>query len=416
VRRVLQIGVGGLVMKRTLFFSLLLVCLVLIRCGGHSDNTTTGGNQPQITGMTPNVVNPGVVNVQGHILGTNLTGIISVSLGPGVGIQQFTTVSQSDIYVFFSVANDATPGARTISVNTTRGTFSSSSAFSVGDNRAPVARFFFAPHTLFRDTNLRFDASASSDPDGNINNYFWQFGDNRSATGRVVNHKFNSTGKFQVTLTVTDNRNTSAQTTQLLVLTASRAPAAQFKAQPLIGNEDTTFHFDGTPSRDPDGRIVRYSWGFGDGSSGTGANVDHVFNRTGAVPVTLNVTDDSGLSNFNTKVVLVKENEPPPPPPPGGGGGGPATACKGGCEGFNHLQSFVITDVNGDTITLSTDICVCTAGCGEVRRPGVNGLAEFLGDAVIQDSRTITLNHAVISHYTPPKTGENAYLVFIPCQ
>ena len=52
---------------------------------------------------------------------------------------------------------------------------------------------------------ITFDASSSSDPDGTVERYKWDFGDGNTATGMIVSHTYSSAGKYNVTLTVTDN-------------------------------------------------------------------------------------------------------------------------------------------------------------------------------------------------------------------
>lgn len=50
-----------------------------------------------------------------------------------------------------------------------------------------------------------FSANASSDQDGNITDYYWEFGDGTAATGNYVGHKYNKVGNYTVTLLVVDN-------------------------------------------------------------------------------------------------------------------------------------------------------------------------------------------------------------------
>ena len=50
----------------------------------------------------------------------------------------------------------------------------------------------------------RFDASGSSDADGEIQTYEWLFGDGQSATGVVVAHAYERPGRYQVTLIADD--------------------------------------------------------------------------------------------------------------------------------------------------------------------------------------------------------------------
>jgi PKD repeat protein len=51
-----------------------------------------------------------------------------------------------------------------------------------------------------------FDGSASTDPDGSIASYDWDFGDGKSGTGQKPAHTYASAGDYDVKLTVTDNR------------------------------------------------------------------------------------------------------------------------------------------------------------------------------------------------------------------
>lgn len=70
-----------------------------------------------------------------------------------------------------------------------------------GTDQAPVADFTSACTGL----SCTFDGSTSSDPDGTVAGYSWDFGDGQTATGATVSHVFASGGTYRVTLTVADN-------------------------------------------------------------------------------------------------------------------------------------------------------------------------------------------------------------------
>lgn len=76
-------------------------------------------------------------------------------------------------------------------------------------NRAPVARFTTNVSTVGVRQPIWFNASESYDPDGEIVEYFWDFGDGTTATGEVVEHEYQSANgvgwRPEVTLTVTDD-------------------------------------------------------------------------------------------------------------------------------------------------------------------------------------------------------------------
>src|SRR5262245_6381861 len=133
-------------MRWTLTLAAILFAIFISGC--KTDNSTTPNNTgpgPTITGMNPTVVNPGSIGVEGRILGSNFQGLMSVSLGDGVGVEQFTLISASEIYIFFSVNKDAAPGPRDVIVATNSGATNSSRLFNVGDNRVPEAKFTVKP-------------------------------------------------------------------------------------------------------------------------------------------------------------------------------------------------------------------------------------------------------------------------------
>jgi chitodextrinase len=290
-----------------------LVCLAVISCKtGGDQQTNTTGEQPQITSVTPGSLNPGTAHVEGSIFGKNLNGVISVNLGEGVVIERYSGISSTEIYIFVSVTPDAPPGPRNVSVQTNGGVATSSNAFSVGDNVLPNASFTVTPPAGIKATNFRFDASRSNDRDGNITNYQWLFGDGKTASGRVVNHQYNSANDFDVRLTVTDNRSASNTSSRLLFVDASKSPTAQFSINPPSGDLGTNFTFDASASHDPDGQIKQYIWNFGDGTGGNGKIAQHRYNSVSFFPVKLTVSDNTNMSAVNTQ--FVKINDAPPPP------------------------------------------------------------------------------------------------------
>ena len=75
-------------------------------------------------------------------------------------------------------------------------------------NRLPTASFTFSPYYVGVDQPATFDGSDSSDPDGEIVQYIWSFGDGTSGEGMIVEHSYTSAHgsgwKAKVTLTVID--------------------------------------------------------------------------------------------------------------------------------------------------------------------------------------------------------------------
>jgi len=84
-------------------------------------------------------------------------------------------------------------------------------------NQPPVADFecrapktSFTPPILFLESEIKFDAELSYDPDGSIVGFSWDFGDGTTSTEEwVTYHTYHSTGTHTVTLTVTDDEDAS---------------------------------------------------------------------------------------------------------------------------------------------------------------------------------------------------------------
>ncbi len=72
---------------------------------------------------------------------------------------------------------------------------------SSGTNAAPTAVINFTQNEDYFD----FDASGSSDADGNIAEYRWDFGDGTTGSGVTTSHQFGE-GTFPVTLTTVDDQ------------------------------------------------------------------------------------------------------------------------------------------------------------------------------------------------------------------
>ncbi|WP_113702723.1 S8 family serine peptidase [Nonomuraea lactucae] len=161
-----------------------------------------------------------------------------------------------------------------------------------GGGGSPVARFSSSCDSPTRVCG--FDASASTDPDGRITGYSWDFGDGGTGSDVKPSHTYGAYGTYTVKLTVTDDSGKTASTSSSVTLTdpsVNLPPNASFSVFCVLGN----CHFDGSASTDPDGTIVQYAWTFGDGGGATGAQVSHTYpNRTATYPVTLTVTDDKG--------------------------------------------------------------------------------------------------------------------------
>jgi PKD repeat protein len=84
------------------------------------------------------------------------------------------------------------------------GAINATSALKTILNRPPYASIE-ASTTAIIDEQILFNASASSDQDGSIENYYWDFGNGENATGITANYAYSTNGTYIVILNVTDN-------------------------------------------------------------------------------------------------------------------------------------------------------------------------------------------------------------------
>ncbi len=82
-------------------------------------------------------------------------------------------------------------------------------------------------------------------------------------------------------------------------------PTAKFTYSPSNPKVGSTVTFNASSSYDPDGTIVTYSWDFGDGTTGTGIVVNHIYSSAGDKPVILTVTDDDGATSSTSSIIKV---------------------------------------------------------------------------------------------------------------
>ena len=149
------------------------------------------------------------------------------------------------------------------------------------------------PDQLVTTSEVKFDGTKSSDRDGKITEYLWEFGDGSTSNEPAPVHSYGNPGVYRVKLTVTDDAKTStSKTSDELTVTVNYAPVAD-AGPDQIGWPGQEMFFDGSESMDFDGEIVEYSWDFGDGNTAVGESVSHIYTKPGTYSVTLKVRDNT---------------------------------------------------------------------------------------------------------------------------
>ncbi|WP_323675498.1 S8 family serine peptidase [Halorubellus sp. PRR65] len=80
-------------------------------------------------------------------------------------------------------------------------------------NSAPTVSINASSTTVDVGTAVEFDGSGSTDSDGSIESYAWDFGDGATASGVSATHTYDSAGEYTVTLTATDDDGASSSNT-----------------------------------------------------------------------------------------------------------------------------------------------------------------------------------------------------------
>jgi PKD repeat protein len=104
----------------------------------------------------------------------------------------------------------------------TRTIIGSPSRIAIGDyNAVLMASFTFSPVEPTAADDVKF-TDTSSDDDGNIVAWGWNFGDGTTSIERNPSHKFKE-GSYTITLTVTDDKGAKDSTSKLVSVKAHPA-------------------------------------------------------------------------------------------------------------------------------------------------------------------------------------------------
>lgn len=189
-------------------------------------------------------------------------------------------------------------------------------------NALPVADFSMSSSEVKTNVAVSFDASLSYDPDGNIENYTWNFGDGSFSYGEVVSHAYSDgTVLYNVTLTVRDNNLAESKITKQILVHNVR-PVAEFTASTLNADTNVFIGFNASLSYDTDGNIIAYYWDFDDkvddnhdgnytnDRDAEGIAVLHSFTDDGSYKVTLTCIDDDLQDGTASKIITINNVKP----------------------------------------------------------------------------------------------------------
>jgi PKD repeat protein len=178
------------------------------------------------------------------------------------------------------------------------------------ENEPPDASLVAGPLSGAPPLTVTFDGSASSDPDGYILRFDWDF-DNDGVWDAydgfdVINWTYEEEGFYTARMRVTDNRGGQGESAiQVSVeYPPNDPPTASLSADFPDGTPPHMVSFSAAGSFDPDGSIVLYQWDVnGDGAfeqEGTQSSIQHTYIRPGLVDALVQVTDNRGGTDTAT--------------------------------------------------------------------------------------------------------------------
>ena len=228
--------------------------------------------------------------------------------GPQVALKSATTLAPAFM--------PARSGSYTFQLKADDGENASYAAVNVTVlDRRPVARLEAGPTNVQLDERVDFSAALSSDPDGTVVKYLFDFGDG-NGTGwtmkATIGYYYTAPGVYNATARVMDDEgNISESSTPVAITVANALPVLEASATPAQGDIHTRFVFKVLPaSHDPDGTITSFEWSFGDGAFGAGTEAEHAYAGSGNYTVTLRATDNfGGVSEMTLAVTVI--NLPP---------------------------------------------------------------------------------------------------------
>jgi PKD repeat protein len=179
------------------------------------------------------------------------------------------------------------------------------------NNAAPVANLSAGkPYSGSVGSPVTFNGSWSTDSDGNITDWFWDFGDGTNDTGIMVTHSYSEQGVYTVTLTVTDDENdTDSDTTTIKILAQNIAPTNPIIYGITTGHKNSNYTFTAF-STDANNDTIRYTVDWDDGSlesseflpNGTSWTKNHSWAAAGKYIITITAADNQADSSCETTI------------------------------------------------------------------------------------------------------------------
>lgn len=281
----------------------LLLSALVAACGPeetapHSDPTADAGEDQRVTLGEPVTLDASASEIANGYTGAYQWSFEAVPISSNADVETFGSNNGTAMAVDLSFLPDVV-GTYVLSLTVSDGEGVSNADYTVvtvtSDNQVPTAD---CGADAWGDVNerLRFDGSASSDPDGTALDFLWSLAstpsgssldsvgiyDRDSATPSIVP---DVSGTYVLSLEVNDGTDTSAPCyASAHVASVDQHPIADAGATITTTPCESEVQLDGNRSYDPEGAHLTYQWALLDAPAGSSVSADDLSDPTAADP------------------------------------------------------------------------------------------------------------------------------------
>lgn len=150
------------------------------------------------------------------------------------------------------------------------------------------------------DLNLKFKYHLANRYDS----FTWDFGDSSTSTDKEPQHTYSTAGTFTVKLTAkSDNGETKTDSKSV---TINALPKVDFDIDTTAQRNAKTFTANSSNSN------YSFEWDFGDGSTKTGSDAEHLYSAPGSYTVVLTTTDNQNCVDTTAQQVVIEASNKVP--------------------------------------------------------------------------------------------------------
>jgi parallel beta-helix repeat protein len=268
-----------------------------------------------------------------------------------------------------------------------------------GWNNIPPVADAGGPYYANVNNAITFDGSGSSDTDGTIEKYRWDFTndgtyDTSWLTTETTTHSYSSSGTYTVKLQVKDDDSvcdTNTATATISPADDTSIPTADANG-PYSGYVNYSIIFSSHGSiGGAEGTILSWYWTFGDGTVSSQQNPTHKYTTSGTYTVTLKVTNNYGKTNTDTTTATINELSPDQTPPVADAGG-PYSGVVGSPIMFDGSDS---NDSDGTIASYTWDFGDGTTGTGITPTHTYTTAGNYTVVLTVTDNNSLTHSNSI---------------------